>query len=77
MSKKWFSGPPPSCGWWQASWGDNPKILRWWDGERWSDPARMTFDAVEAAERASTFSDFSAHIRWKHRPASWPARSRT
>lgn len=32
----WHSGPPPHVGWWNASYFDDYKLWRWWDGERWS-----------------------------------------
>lgn len=39
----WYSGPPPSIGWWQASAAGVRGITRWWDGKRWSAPAtRLT-----------------------------------
>lgn len=34
----WREGPPPSIGWWPASYDtlENPEAIRWWDGECWS-----------------------------------------
>ena len=33
---EWFSGPPPSIGWYPASISQNWELLRYWDGSVWS-----------------------------------------
>lgn len=78
MSKKWFSGPPPSVGWWPASnqrWGGS---IRWWDGERWSCAAYGRSNEMDAADIAKIPAGCrQGKIEWQHRPASWPERSKT
>jgi hypothetical protein len=77
MSKtKWHSGPPPSVGWWPASRFRDDAWMRWWDGERWSFAAHLSFSAKQAEDKASMSADFTG-INWTDRPASWPERSRT
>lgn len=74
----WHSGPPPSLGWWPASCGKAHDVYRWWDGENWSCYAeeRSTKKEIENAERCK-LSGNQSDIEWQHRPANWPARSRT
>jgi hypothetical protein len=75
---KWHSGPPPSIGWWPASMGKNPDMLRWWDGKRWSEGAPCWVSAEEAARYAKKQNiGPSWAVQWTDRPASWPERSRT
>lgn len=74
---KWHSGPPPSVDWWPASMFRDAKVLRWWNGEAWSVPAEKSESPAQAAKSASEVTDFTDSILWQHRPASWPARSRT
>jgi len=78
MSKKWFSGPPPSVGWWPASGSGWDEPIRWWDGLNWSRAALPEFSAKKAAARARRPSPFANDkIQWQHRPESWPERSKT
>jgi hypothetical protein len=78
MSKqKWFSGPPPSIGWWPASVVEDDSALRWWNGEFWSQSAYEESPPWHAAFLAEQFSSNQEAIQWTHRPASWPKRSRT
>jgi hypothetical protein len=79
MSKKakWHKGPPPSLGWWPANFIRSHKLLRWWDGSRWSESAHI-YDSPELAARIAKSKTLnSRHVEWTDRPASWPARSRT
>ncbi len=75
----WRKGPPPSIGWWPASFHRNSKIFRWWDGTRWSYPARAYMPAFRAAEVAAGKEpkSYQNEIEWTDRPAWWPERSRT
>lgn len=73
----WNSGPPPSIGWWQASWSKNPKVLRWWDGKEWSVAVPEERTSKEAAELALVKSVFFSNIEWLPRPPSWPPQSYT
>ncbi len=76
MTEKWFSGPPPSLGWWPASRFRRAHFLRWWDGEKWSHGAfrgATPLMAAIAAARPSIYTD----ILWTHRPNSWPEHSKT
>ena len=79
VKQKWFSGPPPSVGWWPAS--PNRAMFgeryRWWDGSGWSSYAMKSSTPREAAAAAKTPNKSSLPIEWQHRPASWPDRSRT
>jgi hypothetical protein len=78
MSKqKWFSGPPPSVGWWPASMNQDDSVLRWWDGECWSRAAWRGHDAQQAERVAEHKSPMPVYIEWTDRPKSWPKRSRT
>jgi hypothetical protein len=77
MSKKWHSGPPPSVGWWPASMVRDEDVFRWWNGLHWSAPAQSSHTAEYAAAQARVKSHWEPGIEWQHRPASWPARSRT
>ena len=79
MSKqKWFSGPPPSIGWWPASVAKDQRALRWWDGV-WSAAAYEgnSADTVARMARTPSYVGPVGSIRWTHRPKSWPKRSRT
>jgi hypothetical protein len=73
----WHKGPPPSIGWWPASVSRSPKILRWWNGEYWSRPAREGTGLDQVAEIAALKSTVQNEIEWTDRPADWPLRSRT
>lgn len=74
---KWHSGPPPSLGWWPASIGNMSGIYRWWDGIAWGEPCYKGTPIERVAQAARIRSWVSEQIQWQHRPASWPARSRT
>jgi hypothetical protein len=73
----WRKGPPPSIGWWPASWWQDEKVFRWWDGKRWSHPADAGFNAQQAAAEARKKEKDPEYIEWTDRPAWWPERSRT
>ena len=77
MTKKWHKGPPPSVGWWPASYMRNERMLRWWDGQAWSRAANQAWGAKQAAREALQPSPYQADIKWTDRPASWPERSKT
>jgi hypothetical protein len=79
MTTTWHKGPPPSIGWWPASTGRNPNILRWWNGAQWSRAAPVEFNAKQAEQEANlpTEQQFQDEIEWTDRPADWPERSRT
>jgi hypothetical protein len=78
MSKKWYSGPPPSVGWWPASFSGDSTATRWWNGRNWSAPAYAGYSEAEINRSLGTIhTDEFAEIKWQHRPASWPKRSRT
>lgn len=75
---EWFSGPPPSIGWWPASFCRDRDSFRWWDGKWWSGGVRREVSANLAGLYAATPATFRVHeIKWQHRPADWPARSLT
>ena len=73
----WHKGPPPSVGWWPASWWQDEKVFRWWDGKRWSHPAEEGFELHQVAATAALKDPSQHEIEWKDRPASWPERSKT
>ena len=82
MSNKkpvWRKGPPPSIGWWPASFHRNPNALRWWDGKMWSRNASaddsLVWVGIAAANRE--FKSAQADIEWTDRPKNWPKRSKT
>ena len=61
--RKWYGGPPPHIGWWNAGMFDDPEIWRWWDGAFWSLGVHCSapgFMAAETAERKTK----SASIYW-------------
>jgi hypothetical protein len=69
---EYYSGPPPSLGWWPCSDG-----LRWWNGEYWSQQCYKT-------DHPKTVEHFAVRRQWKldkvvwtHRPSTWPKRSFT
>jgi hypothetical protein len=75
---KWHKGPPPSVGWWPASWSRSDNVFRWWDGRLWSAAASSIFTARSAEKQAKTPAAVQQHsIEWTDRPADWPERSRT
>jgi len=68
MSKTvWHSGPPPSVGWWPASFWADSKSLRWWDGEVWSVSTEPTATSKEAGEKARQKTKGQFMIRWAKR----------
>ena len=72
MSKpKWHSGPPPSIGWWPASYSRNTNVIRWWNGKWWS------VCHVKSSAIVIEKSDFQNEIKWTERPDWWPERSKT
>jgi hypothetical protein len=74
----WHKGPPPSIGWWPASFWRDPCAYRWWDGTCWSLACTRYDSAVEAAVKASEPASTAVEeIEWTDWPASWPDRSRT
>ena len=74
----WHKGPPPSVGWWPASTSRSDGIFRWWNGVFWSRPVSQRYSKTEAAYTAGLKSQAqNFETEWKHRPKSWPARSRT
>jgi len=73
----WHKGPPPSIGWWPASWHRNPEILRWWHGKQWSVAVYSEESAETAAPAAAHISLNQSDIEWTDRPADWPERSKT
>lgn len=79
-SYTWRKGPPPSIGWWPASYSKDNNIFRWWNGTVWSLPCTRKFTAERAgrtAARAAHALWTSDHIYWRPRPSNWPERSRT
>jgi hypothetical protein len=74
---KWRKGPPPSIGWWPASYCRGANVLRWWNGAWWSLAAYSKMTAEQAAEQATVKSDFHDAVEWTDRPAWWPERSKT
>ena len=79
MTEKWHKGPPPSVGWWPVESKPHGGAIRWWDGEHWSIQFRAGDTGLfKAAEAAGCRSPFGTDVvEWQHRPASWPARSKT
>jgi hypothetical protein len=74
----WHKGPPPSVGWWPASYFRNPDAHRYYNGEWWSAVAWPEYDAANAAAAVACFKDsFQDRIEWTDRPAWWPERSKT
>lgn len=74
---KWHKGPPPSIGWWPASYSRLASDLRWWNGRWWSsllfedDPVEFVADYAAVKALAQDL------IEWTDRPDSWPERSKT
>jgi len=73
----WHKGPPPSIGWWPASYFRDPDAHRYYNGEWWSVAAWPDFSAEEVARAARRKDPYQDDIEWTDRPADWPARSRT
>jgi len=78
MSKEWFSGPPPSIGWWPASINKDRSYLRWWNGEYWSLCCKEgdLLHTITTNAKLATFNH-STNIKWAKRPMTWPLRSYT
>lgn len=88
--ENWFSGPPPSEGWWptRAYYGQAVKDasygLRWFMDNEWSVPvteseyelAPVTPELLNAWAATPSAFEF-ADIYWQPRPDSWPEHSRT
>ena len=73
----WHKGPPPSLGWWPASYYRSMHDIRWWNGRYWSKPCGISDTAEEAAEYALLAAVYSFDVEWTQRPKDWPARSLT
>jgi hypothetical protein len=73
----WHKGPPPSVGWWPASYWEDKNVLRWWNGKYWSRPAEAWFELHQVAATADIKDASQDSIEWTDRPASWPERSKT
>lgn len=77
---KWHKGPPPSIGWWPANAIRDDELISWWDGKRWS---RSYHKARNSTFINNMFCMYPLRIQnlnlieWKHRPDSWPERSKT
>ena len=68
MSKRtWKSGPPPSVGWWPASWNCTLGAIRWWNGEWWSVAANPTTVAKIAGRIALAKAEDQDEIEWTDR----------
>jgi hypothetical protein len=74
---KWFKGPPPSLGWWPASYSRNKKSIRWWNGSYWSLASVKGQSLDTVSYRAHIPASASLSIEWTHRPKNWPKRSMT
>jgi hypothetical protein len=74
---KWHKGPPPSIGWWPASFQRDTSSIRYWNGRWWSLDARQYHTAKYAARRAEHEAVWQEGIQWTDRPANWPERSKT
>lgn len=74
---EWHKGPPPSIGWWPASYAKDAGIVRWWNGKVWGTACSEFTSPVQAARNARMAASAQGGIRWTERPANWPARSRT
>jgi hypothetical protein len=73
----WRKGPPPSVGWWPASYWQDKSVLRWWNGKYWSRPAEAWFELHQVAATAYIKDPCFKDIEWTDRPAWWPERSKT
>lgn len=75
---EWFSGPPPSPGWWPASINKDPEAFRWYDPAGWWSEAAFSYQSAgRIARMARIKTALQKAVRWRHRPADWPERSRT
>jgi hypothetical protein len=63
---EWFSGPPPSLGWWPASTLCDPNVIRYYDGKRWSTSMLSEMRANRADDYAAC-KDYSGNVKWAKR----------
>ena len=75
----WHSGPPPSGGWWPASFrGQNTDLVRYWHAQRkaWSVPAHPRMSAKVAGMCAAAMAGKKTGdlVLWRDRPANWGAK---
>ena len=64
---EWRRGPPPHVGWWNASASRDPKVWRWWDGNRWSLPVGENRSSEYAAQRVKAIPFVTTNgIKWRH-----------
>lgn len=72
-SLNWHSGQPPNIGWWWASHNSTiPTVLRWWNGEYWSQPVSMRDNAAIAAKRAAVRGHHQETVKWRWLAATPP-----
>lgn len=64
---EWFSGPPPSVGWWPASWDCRPEVLRYWNGKYFSVCATDNWTAEEVAVVGTISGRYQDQIKWAKR----------
>lgn len=62
---RWYSGRPAQPGWYNASLGRDPCVLRWWDGQQWSQPAWPYSTAAAVAAAASRPEAEQEFIKWR------------
>lgn len=75
---KYHSGPPPSVGWWPTKDLIFENAARWWNGHDWSVWVSEDNHPIRAGICANIKTTMNQEdIKWAHRPASWPERSRT
>lgn len=70
---RWFSGPPPHIGWWEASVANSPDVWRWWNGEAWSWPVNAHHKLSVIGRIASMREPIWLEIEWTER---WPENAR-
>jgi hypothetical protein len=75
----WHRGPPPSIGWWPASYNKTRGVYRWWDGYNWSSPCTDDCTPDQAGYGAKMTCELRSpiDIYWHARPRNWPKRSKT
>ncbi len=62
--RKWYKGPPPHVGWWNASLSKVENVWRWWDGKSWSIAANESDNSKSAAERTEFMVHLNDRIEW-------------
>jgi len=62
--RKWYKGPPPHVGWWNASLMNDPRAWRWWNGRHWSTSAKANYSHYEAFRAANASYMGTAEIEW-------------